>query len=109
MWYYEDEHNLVETYATGDLIVEAGEDMMQFAQPSNALPREHVSALFHSAEEFWKESLTCNIINNEYVLKAIFFEVWSESIRLGTCSYWGSRRNVTLHGLKRHGTSLFRF
>lgn len=90
---------LLETYATDDVIAETDAEILRFTQPPTKSPTEYAEAL-------WNKALRCDRVYDEYVLKGIFIEGLHESIRHSMRSYWGSRKNATVHDLARHATSL---
>lgn len=78
--YGEAVNQLLETYATEDVIAEANADMMQLTQPSNKLPAECSESLSNTV-------LRCERVYDEYLVEGIFTEGFSESIHHSTHSY----------------------
>lgn len=58
------------------------------------------------AEALWNQSLRCQLVYDEQVLKVIFLEGLPGSIHHSMTSYWGSQQSDTVHDLLRNPTSL---
>lgn len=89
--------DLLETFATDDLIEYADVNLMQFIRLSKKSPTEYVEIL-------WRKALRCSRVNDENVHKSIYVESLLESIHHSMQSYWGSRKNTTVHALAPHVT-----
>lgn len=72
--YCEVVNNLLETYATDDVIVETEAEIMRYQQPWNKTPIEY-------AELLCSKALGCDRIYDKYVIKGVVSEFLHESIR----------------------------
>lgn len=95
--YCEAQNYLLETYASYVIIAELDAEMIRFTQPSSKPPRKF-------DEDFSNRALRCNRVFDEYVHKGKFIVELPKSIRHSMRSYWGSKKNVTVHHLARHAT-----
>lgn len=88
---------LLETKVKHDIVVEMDADVRGFLSSSSKLPTEYAKAL-------WNKVFRCSRVYEEYLLKRIFVEGWSESIRHSMCVYWGSRNIDTVYDSAQFAT-----
>lgn len=77
--------NLVQTYATDDLIAEADVAFTRYNQPWTMSPTQCAKALV-------TKSVRCGEVQNEYVLGGIFIKLLHEQVRHCMRSYWTTPR-----------------
>lgn len=73
-------NQVLDTYATEDVIAKTETEMQSFKLPSSRTPNQYAEAL-------WKTALRCNQVHTEYMLKGIFVGRLPYSIRDSMRSY----------------------
>lgn len=83
---------LLNNYATYEVIVETGSDIMRFVQPSGVIPTQY-------AEELMTNTLRCEDVHENYSLNKIIIKGLNASIRHSMREYWGREKEANLNAL----------
>lgn len=90
----------LETYTTEDVITVSDMEIQIFKVPSKMTLNDY-------SEVLWMKELRWNQMCTKYIIKGIFLEVLSNSVRSCVRSYWRSNKSLTLKDLAWHSTLLW--
>lgn len=87
--------HFIKTYATGDIIYAAENDILEFSQLERMSEKEYAAALY-------KKSLKCCSVCLEELLKGLFIEALSSNVRQNVLNCYDKNRYEDLGTLSRH-------